>query len=90
VGQWQHGNEQNWTTAFGQHECPFCFAKFERHLGASIKRDPDHAAMIMFTSALQNCVELRFIDPDDGVSEWTWWVWICLFDNGRKELGSSI
>lgn len=90
MGQWEHGKEQNWTTAFDQRKCPFCVARFERQLGTSIKRYPDHTAVIMFTSALQNCVELRFVDPDDGVSEWTWWVWIRLLESERKKLGSTV
>jgi hypothetical protein len=82
--------EQNWITTFDLGDCTFCFQRFECQLETLTNRHPDHAAVIMFTSALQNCVELRFVDPEDDVSEWTWWVWIRLSSSERKELGSTI
>jgi hypothetical protein len=54
-----------------------------------INRSPDDAVAIMFTSAGACCVELRFVDPEDGISEWTYWSWVNLSVGERKRLGSS-
>jgi hypothetical protein len=43
----------------------------------------------MFPSAEDSCVELRLVDSEDGLSEWTYRVW--LWNSSKlKELRSSI
>jgi hypothetical protein len=55
-----------------------------------ITRFPDHPVTIMFTSATDSCVEVPFVDLEDGMSDWTYWLWIELSWKERKQLGSTI
>jgi hypothetical protein len=70
--------------------CPFCFSRFRRHLENWITQFPDRAVRIMFSSAGHCSVEVEFVDPEDDVSEWTYWFWLTLSLEQRKELGSTI
>jgi hypothetical protein len=89
-GQWEEEKEQKWTTTFKQLGCSFCFQRLERQLENWITRSPDCPVTIMFTSADECCVEVRFVDPEDEVSEWTYWLWIWLPLEEREKLGSTI
>jgi len=53
-------------------------------------RSPDHGVLILFTSTDLCCVEVRYVDPEDDVSEWTYQLWIELSLEERRKLGSAI
>jgi hypothetical protein len=89
-GQWEEGKGQKWTTTFVQERCSFCFRRLRRQLESWITRSPDHLVTIMFTSAGECCVEIRFVGLGDDVSEWTYWLWIKFSLGERERLGSTI
>ncbi|KAF7770591.1 hypothetical protein Agabi119p4_6565 [Agaricus bisporus var. burnettii] len=50
----------------------------------------EHGRKVLFTSMGQCCVEFRFVDLDDGVSEWAYWFWIRLSAEDRRKYGSTV
>jgi hypothetical protein len=51
---------------------------------------PDHPVSVLFTSIGADLVEFKFVDMEDGMSEWTYWSWYMFSEEERKELGSSL
>ncbi|EKM76688.1 hypothetical protein AGABI1DRAFT_130983 [Agaricus bisporus var. burnettii JB137-S8] len=87
-GEWEEGKDQDWRTDVW-NVCNFCQQRLERQVKSIKTRSPGHTVTVLFTYTGDCCVELRFVDPDDGISEWTYWVWIKLSPEERKELGST-
>ncbi|XP_006463146.1 hypothetical protein AGABI2DRAFT_144529 [Agaricus bisporus var. bisporus H97] len=88
-GKWRKGDDQDqWMTSFS-YRCFSCMGLFERHLKNWKTRAPDHVIPTLFTSTGWCCVEFRFVDPDDGVSEWTYWFWVKVSLEERKKYGSD-
>jgi hypothetical protein len=82
--------EQRWATTFEWRGCTFCSDRLTRQLKSLIARFSDYAVSIMFTSSSKCCIEVGFVDPEDGMSEWTYWLWVILGLGERMELGSTI
>jgi hypothetical protein len=51
---------------------------------------PDLPVWVLFTSAGTSAVEFKFVDAEDGMSEWTYWFWHKFSEEERKELGSTV
>lgn len=47
-------------------QCNYCLRRLARHF----VNNPDHVATVFIDSTEMCYVELSFVDPDDGVSEW--------------------
>jgi hypothetical protein len=75
-------------TFFG--DCNFCNQRLERQLENWKALSPDHPVSVLFTSAGLGFVEFKFVDTEDGMSEWTYRFWYELSEEERKELGSSV
>jgi hypothetical protein len=90
VGQYEQGQEQNWTTVFNYFHCRFCYDRLERQFESQSTRFPDQAVTIMFTSSNYCCVEVKYVDPEDEASEWTYWFWLYRGRKDRKALGITI
>ncbi|KAF7763844.1 hypothetical protein Agabi119p4_8381 [Agaricus bisporus var. burnettii] len=97
-GKWEERGDQNWETSFLPHEsngrraseCNFCMARLERHVEDWKTRSPDHVVPTLFTSMGWCGVEFRFVDPIDGISEWTYRFWMILSLEERKKNGSNV
>ncbi|KAF7763909.1 hypothetical protein Agabi119p4_8446 [Agaricus bisporus var. burnettii] len=94
-GKREEGKDQVWQTAFlldssSMSHCNFCCERFERQMGNLKTRSPNHVVTVLFTSTGDCFVEFQFVDLDDGISEWTYWVWIRFSLEERKKLGSTI
>ncbi|KAF7762006.1 hypothetical protein Agabi119p4_9998 [Agaricus bisporus var. burnettii] len=78
-GSWGEGKHEDWATEFHMDSlpllsaCDFCRKRLEQHFDTLKSRSPDHLVSILFTSTSGSFAEFQFIDPDDGVSEWTYW-----------------
>jgi hypothetical protein len=66
--------------------CEFCCDRFGQQLEACKTRSPGHLVPVLFTSAGLCFVEFRFIDPEDGMSEWTYWILRDFFEEEDMEL----
>jgi hypothetical protein len=81
--------DEDWTTNLWR-DCRFCLERFKDQLERRKVLSPDHIVSILFTSTGSCCVEFHFVDPDDGISEWTYWFWIVLSPEERKKCGSTV
>ncbi|KAF7783401.1 hypothetical protein Agabi119p4_1425 [Agaricus bisporus var. burnettii] len=93
AGVWGAGMDQDWKTDFemdGLLRCTFCYERFERQLRNWKTHSPQYTAVVLFTFTGNCCVEFRFIDPNDGISEWTYWFWCYLEWEERKKYGSIV
>ncbi|XP_006457507.1 hypothetical protein AGABI2DRAFT_147031 [Agaricus bisporus var. bisporus H97] len=93
AGVWGAGKDQDWKTDFemdGLLRCTFCYERFERQLRNWKTHTPQYTAVVLFTFTGNCCVEFRFIDPNDGISEWTYWFWCYLEWEERKKYGSTV
>jgi hypothetical protein len=50
----------------------------------------DFTVPIMFTSTDLCRVEFSFVNPEDGMSEWTYWFWYRLSREEREQYGSAV
>ncbi|XP_006463209.1 hypothetical protein AGABI2DRAFT_120032 [Agaricus bisporus var. bisporus H97] len=89
-GEWEEGKDQVWLTVFRTDDCIICYQRFEHQFQSSQTHSPNHTVTVMFTSTGKSCVEFRFVDPDDGISEWQYWYWIEFSPEERKKLGSTV
>ncbi|XP_006464110.1 hypothetical protein AGABI2DRAFT_120893 [Agaricus bisporus var. bisporus H97] len=95
AGNWEEGNTEDWETKFpvdtwDASSCHACHTRLERQLEDWKSRHPDHPTIILFTSANRSFVEFQFIDPDDGVSEWTHWLVYEFSQYEGRKLGSTV
>jgi hypothetical protein len=51
---------------------------------------PDDTALVLFTSTGDCCAQVRFVDPADGMSEWTYSFWCRIPREERKKYGSAV
>ncbi|EKM77076.1 hypothetical protein AGABI1DRAFT_108438 [Agaricus bisporus var. burnettii JB137-S8] len=92
TGKWESGKEQDWKTSFrwyGPLECTFCSERFKNQLENWKVRSPDYTLVILFTSAGKCCVEFQIVHPEDGLSQWRYWIWIKLTLEERLKYGSN-
>lgn len=93
-GDWERGKDQDWMTAFhwnlGYSGCAFCSDRLIRLMESRKTRSPGHTVPILITSAGQCCVEFRSVDPNDAMSEWTYWIWIKLTLEERLMYWSAV
>ncbi|EKM74623.1 hypothetical protein AGABI1DRAFT_95514 [Agaricus bisporus var. burnettii JB137-S8] len=90
TGKWGERDNQDWKTSFQFKKCKFCTEQFERQLKDWKARSPDHVVPILFTSTGWCCVEFRFVDPKDGISEWAYQFWVFISLKERKKYGSDL
>lgn len=78
TGEWGGGKDENWTTEFEMvdlsSQCSSCCRRLERQLSDCITKSPNSLATVLFTSTVKSFIEFQFLDPDDGPSEWTYWL----------------
>jgi hypothetical protein len=60
------GNDHHWKRFGGMEYCSYCFQRLARHF----INYPDHLATVFVDSTEMCYVELSFVDPEDGLSEW--------------------
>jgi hypothetical protein len=89
-GEWEEGKVQDWMTTFLGTRCSFCFERLQHQLKSWEAHSPDHTALVLFTSSIQHPVEVRFVDLEDGVSEWTYSFWLILPPGVRQKYGSNL
>jgi hypothetical protein len=94
-GEWGEGKDHAWSTWFSMKrgfigKCNFCGQRLERQLENLKVLSPDHPVTVLFTSLGDDFVEFRFVDTENGMSEWTYWFWYEFSEEERKELGSSV
>jgi hypothetical protein len=95
-GEWEEGKDQSWSTEFGLYEimfpdrCEFCCERLERQLENLRAFSPDHPVSVLFTSTPVSPIKFKFVDTEDGMSEWTYWLWHKFSEEERKSLGSSV
>ncbi|KAF7761966.1 hypothetical protein Agabi119p4_9958 [Agaricus bisporus var. burnettii] len=84
--------EENWRTEFKMSDikCRSCCQRLEAQLEKWKTRYPDHLVTVLFTSTYTYFVEFQFVDPDDGVSEWTYWFVYEIEEEERRKLGSPL
>jgi hypothetical protein len=80
------GRDWNWVTTFWRDDCHFCFKRFHCQLKSMQIQSPDHTVAILFTSTEMCCVEFRFVDLEDGMSEWTYSFWYWLIGKWKRWL----
>ncbi|KAF7763457.1 hypothetical protein Agabi119p4_7994 [Agaricus bisporus var. burnettii] len=90
LGDWEEGKEQDWMAFLGQYGCYRCEQRLDDQLEDWKTQFPDHPVLVVFNSTGHCCVEFRFVDPEDGMSEWTYWFWCYLSAEERKKYGSLI
>lgn len=89
-GEWEEGKGQNWTTTFEGNECSFCLVRLKHQFKSCVTQFSNHTALILFTSTGACCVEFRFVDVEDGISEWTYRFWCRLELRERRKYGSTV
>jgi hypothetical protein len=93
-GEWGEGKDHVWSTDFGlsghSDQCFFCFPRLERQLESWKALSPDYLVSVLFTSAETCAIEFKFVDAEDGMSEWTYWLWHEFSKKERKKLGSTV
>jgi hypothetical protein len=94
-GEWGEGKDQHWLTFynndFGESSrCDICQQRFENQLESWKARLPDYQATVLFTSAGIGVVEFQFVDPEDGISEWTYMFSHKFDKEERMKLGSPV
>lgn len=87
-GKWQDGKDQEWETSLAG--CLFCSQRLKRQLEKLNTHSPNHTILIVFALAGDCCAELQFVDPEDGISEWTYRFRCRLFLKERKMYGSTV
>jgi hypothetical protein len=70
-------------------DCNFCSQRLERQLENLKVISPDHPVTVLFTSTEEDFVEFKFVDTENGVLEWTYWIWYPFEEEERKELRRS-
>ncbi|KAF7761575.1 hypothetical protein Agabi119p4_9567 [Agaricus bisporus var. burnettii] len=94
AGVWGEGKEESWTAEFGARstmfECDPCCQRLEQQLESWKMRSPDYPVTVLFTSTETCFIEFQFIDPDDQVSEWTYWLAYFITEKERRILGSPV
>jgi hypothetical protein len=71
-------------------QCDFCRKRLERQLENFKAVSPDHPVLVLFTSAQISAIEFKFVDAEDGMSEWTYWLWHKFSKKERRKLGSIV
>jgi hypothetical protein len=93
-GEWGDGKERSWSTDFSISgyigKCKFCCQRLQQQLENWKALSPDHPVSVLFTSVRASFVEFQFVDTEDGMSEWTYWIWHVFPDEDRKKLGSTM
>jgi hypothetical protein len=93
-GKWKEGCDEAWSTVkkkyFSNDQCTFCCHWLEWHLDGWQAHFPEHLVPVLLTSANVGLVEFHFADPEDGVSEWTYWLVHMFSEKECKSLGSPI
>jgi hypothetical protein len=94
-GEWGEGKDHAWSTDFYVSDyysttCNFCSQRLQQQLKSWEALSPDHTISVLFTSALRSAVEFKFVDTEDGMSEWTYWFWHEFDEEERKTLGSTV
>jgi hypothetical protein len=94
-GEWGEGKDDAWTTEFRPNtgfldKCNFCRQRLERQLENWKALSPEYPVSVLFTSTRASFVEFKFVDTEDGMSEWTYWIWHKFSAEKRKELGSTV
>jgi hypothetical protein len=77
-------------TLFHRQNCKSCFERFENQVENLKIRSPDHTILVLFTSTGSCCVEVRFVDLEDGVSQWAYLFWCEIPLEERKKYGSLV
>lgn len=95
AGHWGEGKAEDWETQFVVKKamtstCRSCYLRLEGQLNDWQICSPDHPSTILFTSTNKSFVELQFVDPDDGESEWKYWLMYKISAEERRKLGSTI
>jgi hypothetical protein len=89
-------NDQLWSTEFGLHHetffdaCNFCCEQLQCQLVSCKARSPDYPVSVLFTLTGVGFVEFRFTDPEDGVSEWTYYFGQMFLEEERKKFGCTL
>jgi hypothetical protein len=68
----------------------FCCQRLKRQLEHWKVRFHDDLVTVLFTSAGTSFVEFKFVDPENGVSEWIYWLVHYFTGERRKELGTIV
>lgn len=71
------------------YDCYSCSKRLEQQLEDWKNNPQEHLVTILLTSADMSFVEFQFIDPGDGVSEWTYWLMYETTDEDRRRLGEA-
>ncbi|XP_006463960.1 hypothetical protein AGABI2DRAFT_120767 [Agaricus bisporus var. bisporus H97] len=94
TGEWEEGKDQDWKTQLRSStensDCSFCRRRFGRQLRSWVNHSPDHLVPVLFTLSGKCCVEFRFVDLDDGISDWTYWLWIRLLEGERRNTSRKL
>ncbi|XP_006464109.1 hypothetical protein AGABI2DRAFT_180194 [Agaricus bisporus var. bisporus H97] len=95
AGNWREGKAEHWETQFStmvgiSSQCRACCIRLKRQLEGWKRRSPDHLTTVLFTSTGKSFLEFQFVDPDDGVSEWTYWIVYKMLKQERIKLGSTV
>jgi hypothetical protein len=51
---------------------------------------PDCLVLVLFTSTAVSAIKFKFVDLEDGMLEWTYWIWYVLLEAEHKKLGSML
>jgi hypothetical protein len=86
-GEWEEGKNQEWSTAFYHSDYCDCLRRLGQQLESWKTQSSNHDVLILFTSTMDCWVEFRFVDPKDGISEWTYWLWCKIPFEERKKFG---
>jgi hypothetical protein len=70
--------------------CAFCFNRLLRQLQSWKAHSPDDAALVLSTSTGDRCIQVRLVDPEDGMSEWTYSLLRKIPREERKKYGSTV
>jgi hypothetical protein len=66
--------------------CNFCRQRLERQLKNRKALSPDLPVSVLFTSVGVGVVQFKFVDTEDGMSEWTYWLWSKFAEKERKKI----
>jgi hypothetical protein len=70
--------------------CEFCVKRLEHQLINWTVRSHDDTALVLFTTAGYCCIEVRLVDLEDGISEWTYSFWCEIPWEERRKYGSVV
>lgn len=73
-GNCKESQDQDWTTQFivSNNHCDCCLERFFRHLQSGKTQSPNNLVTAFVNLHLFGFVEYRYIDLEDGGSEWTY------------------